>query len=235
VATPYEKGNALEAAVASIERYILDTSPHLREKPFLFESKKIINVGGVHHEIDIFVTIDLGAGYESVFIFECKNWEESVGKNEIIVFAEKIDVTQTQHGYFVAKSFTKDAEAQAATNPRITLFKVSEHEPSDVPVPFGFHVVFITAEHAEATFYARGCSHSLTDLVDLRAVTAKLQGDVIDLRQYLIKWVEQASQHHALSFRSERAPEGDHVRETKSEREFAPDELTLDDRDIERA
>ena len=69
MATPYEKGNALEAAVASIERYILDTSPHLREKPFLFESKKIINVAGVHHEIDIFVTIDLGAGYKSVFIF----------------------------------------------------------------------------------------------------------------------------------------------------------------------
>jgi hypothetical protein len=120
VATPYDKGNALEVAVASIERLILDTSPHLIERPFLFESKKIINAGGVHHEIDIFVTIDLGGGYKSVYIFECKNWEASVGKNEIIVFAEKIDVTQAQHGYFVAKSFTKDAEAQATSNPRIT-------------------------------------------------------------------------------------------------------------------
>lgn len=235
MATPYEKGNALEAAVASIERHILDTSPNLREKPFFFESKKIINAGGVHHEIDIFVTIDLGAGYKSVFIFECKNWEESVGKNEIIVFAEKIDVTQAQHGYFVAKSFTKDAEAQAKTNPRITLLRVSEENPSDVPVPFGFHTVFITADYAEATFYARGCPHSQFDLVDLSVVIAKLQGNVIDLRQYLIKWAEQMSQCHALSFRSERAPEGDHVRETESEREFAPGGLTLDERDIERA
>lgn len=235
VATPYEKGNALEAAVASIERHILDTSPHLREKPFLFESKKVVNVGGVHHEIDIFVTIDLGVGYKSVFIFECKNWEESVGKNEIIVFAEKIDVTQAQHGYFVAKSFTKDAEAQAATNPRITPLKVSEHNPSDVPVPFGFHTVLITAEHAEATFYARGCPHSRLDFVDLSTVAAKLQGNVVDLRQYLIKWAEEASQRHVLSFRSERAPEGDYVRETESEREFAPGGMTLDDRDIERA
>jgi len=235
VATPYEKGNALEAAVASIESHILATSPHLREKPFLFESKKIINAGGVHHEIDILVTIDLGDGYKSIFIFECKNWAESVGKNEIIVFAEKIGVTQAQHGYFIAKSFTKDAEAQAATNPRITLLRFAEHDPSEMPVPFGFHTNFITAEHAEAIFYARGCTHSLTDFVDPSTVTAKLQGDVVELRQYLIEWAEEASQRHVLSFRSERAPDGDYVRETESEREFAPGELTLDDRDIERA
>jgi hypothetical protein len=235
VATPYQRGNALEAAVASIEHHILGASPHLREKPFLFESKKIINASGVRHEIDIFVTIDLGDGYKSIFIFECKNWAESVGKNEIIVFAEKIGVTQAQHGYFIAKSFTKDAEAQAATNPRITLLKFAEHDPSDVPVPFGFHTNFITAEHAEATFYARGCTHSLTDFVDLSTVTAKLQGDVVELRQYLIKWAEEESQRHVLSFRSERAPEGEYVRETESEREFSLGQLTLDDRDIERA
>lgn len=235
MATPYEKGNTLEAAVTSIERCILGTSPHLREKPFLFESKKIINAKGVHHEIDIFVTIDLGAGYKSAFIFECKNWEESVGKNEIIVFAEKIDATQAQHGYFIAKSFTRDAERQAAKNPRVTLLKVAEHDPSDVPVPFGFHTVFITAKHAEATFYERGSTHLQLDFVDLSTVRARLQGDVIDLHEYLIKWAEQASQQHALSFRSERAPEGDYARETESERDFAPGALTLNDRDIERA
>jgi hypothetical protein len=60
VATPAEKGNALEAAVAAIEHHILSTSPALREKTFLIESKKIITADGVHHEIDIFVTIDLG-------------------------------------------------------------------------------------------------------------------------------------------------------------------------------
>jgi hypothetical protein len=104
-----------------------------------------------------------------------------------------------------------------------------------VPVPFGFHTVFITSEHAEATFYARGCPRSQLDFVDLNAVTAKLQGNVIDLRQYLIKWADEASQRDVLSFRSERAPEDVYVRETESGREFVPDELTLDDRDIESA
>ena len=82
MATPLEKGNALESAVAAIEKHILDTSPALREKTFFIEGKKIITVDGVHHEIDFYVTIDLGAGYRSVFIFECKNWQDPVGKNE---------------------------------------------------------------------------------------------------------------------------------------------------------
>ena len=55
--TSAEKGNVLEAAVAAIEGYILRTTPGLSQKTFLIESKKIINVGGVHHEIDIFETV----------------------------------------------------------------------------------------------------------------------------------------------------------------------------------
>src|ERR1700722_8924757 len=111
--TPAEKGNDLEKVVAGIERHILHTSPNLCENPFLIESKKIICVGGVHHEIDIFVTIDSARGYKSVYIFECKNWTDAVGKNEVIIFSQKIGAAQAQHGYFVAKSFTRDAEAQA--------------------------------------------------------------------------------------------------------------------------
>ena len=78
---PREKGDVLEAAVAAIERHILATSPALRDRTFVIESKKVINVGDVHHEIDIFVTIDLGRGYQPIYIFECKNWQDSVGKN----------------------------------------------------------------------------------------------------------------------------------------------------------
>ncbi len=53
--TPLEKGNALEFAVKTVEATILKASPALKENKFLIESKKIITVAGVHHEIDIFV------------------------------------------------------------------------------------------------------------------------------------------------------------------------------------
>ena len=74
----------------------------------------LLPVGDVHHEIDVCVAVGAAKGYESVFLFECKNWADPVGKNEIIVFAAKIDAAVAQPGYFVAKQFTKDALAQAA-------------------------------------------------------------------------------------------------------------------------
>jgi len=54
VTTSQEKGNALEAAVLAIEERILRTSPNVKEKTYLIESKKLINVAGVRHEIDLF-------------------------------------------------------------------------------------------------------------------------------------------------------------------------------------
>jgi hypothetical protein len=232
VTTPKEKGNALEATVAAIEQHILGTSPALREKTFLIESKKIFTtVAGVHHEIDIFVTIDVGGGYESVFIFECKNWEDAVGKNEIIIFAEKIDATRAQDGYFVAKSFTKDACSQAATNQRIRLVEASEHEPTTAPLPFGFHSLIMTPVHAEATFHKRDGGTQLKT-IDVATAVAKLRGELIDLRGYLCKWAEDAASQDALSFRSERYPEGDYERSTEAKREFAERELTIDGMEI---
>jgi hypothetical protein len=114
--TPKEKGNALELAVHAIESAIIKASPSYQEKTFAIDSNKIVTVSGVRHEIDIWVSVDLGSGYTARFIFECKNQEERVGKNEIIVFAEKIKAVQAQSGFFVAKSFTADAEAQQLSN-----------------------------------------------------------------------------------------------------------------------
>src|SRR5712691_2164301 len=70
---PQEKGNALENAVHAIEMVILRTNPATKDATITIEPKKIVVVDGVKHEIDIYITIDLGHGYKSVFIFECKN------------------------------------------------------------------------------------------------------------------------------------------------------------------
>src|SRR5713101_206774 len=59
---PDEKGRELERAVHAIEAVILESSPALREKPFTIEARKRIAVGGVHHEIDIFVTVEVAKG-----------------------------------------------------------------------------------------------------------------------------------------------------------------------------
>jgi hypothetical protein len=234
VATPKEKGDSLEAAVSTIETHILSTTPALREKTFLIESKKIIDVGGVHHEIDIFVTIDLDNGYKSIFIFECKNWRKPVGKNEVIVLSEKIDACQAQRGFLVSKSFTKDARSQAEKDPRVTLATVAEHDPLATEIPFGFHFVFSTVDHVEISFQSRGHEGERVTL-DMSTARAQFLGETIDLRQYVLSWGSQRTDEDARSFRSELFPEGLYERTAHANREFTIGEFILDDQDIERA
>ena len=234
MATSKEKGDSLEAVVAAIERHILSTTPALREKTFVIESKKIINVGGVHHEIDIFVTIDLGSGYKSIFIFECKNWQVPVGKNEVIVFSEKIDASQAQRGFLISKAFTKDAWSQAQKDPRVTLATAAEHDPLATEIPLGFHFVFSSVDNAEISFQGRGHTGEQAT-VDISAARAQLLGETIDLRRYVLNWGTKRADEDARSFRSERAPEGLYERTAKANREFTIGEFILDDQDIERA
>jgi hypothetical protein len=126
---PGDKGNELEKAVQAIEGAILSQAPGFVEGTFALQGKKIIRHGGVRHEIDIYVSARLPAGYEATFIFECKNWERKVGKNDIIVFDEKSAATSAQRGFFVAKSFTRDARARAAKSERMTLLLASHVLP----------------------------------------------------------------------------------------------------------
>jgi Restriction endonuclease len=122
--TAKQKGDVLEAAVEVIEKSNLRAVPDA-----LIECKKLVNLGGVNHEIDVYVTARFAPHYSAVFVFECKNWAAPVDKNEIIIFSEKIFATRAAHGYFVAKKFTSGAKAQAANDPRMTLLSVEEQDP----------------------------------------------------------------------------------------------------------
>lgn len=126
--TPKEKGDRLEQAVLWIEKTILSSSPELQKNKFNIEPKKRFVVEGVTHEVDVYVEVDHGDGYVSKFLFECKNWKDPVGKNEIIIFSEKIDALVAQKGFFVAKTFAKDAIAQIKKDTRIEKVTVTEIE-----------------------------------------------------------------------------------------------------------
>src|SRR3569832_769525 len=95
-----------------------------------FKAIKVLVQNGVRHEIDVFVTASLAAGYDATLIFESKNWNAKVGKNELIIFSEKVAVSGAQRGFIVAKAFTKDAQAQAKKDSRILLFSASLFEPA---------------------------------------------------------------------------------------------------------
>jgi hypothetical protein len=219
--TPQQKGNALEAAVLAIEELILRTSPNVKDKTYRIESKKLINVGGVHHEIDVFVTFELGPGYNPVYIFECKNWKEAVGKNEIIVFAEKIAAAGAQRGFFVAKSFTADAVAQANKEPRMELVVAAEHDPASIILPFGYQSTFTKPTHIKAVFSKWGVPGTKSVKYDLSQAVATLNGSPLNLLDYLNAWVTEAMNESMRTFPSGTLADGTYQRECGSERTFA--------------
>ncbi len=147
-----KKGDTLEEAVQLIESYILGTNPATKEAIVTIEPKKIVVVKGVKHEIDIYISIDYGKGYKAYFIFECKNWKKKVGKDEIIVFSKKIDVVHAQKGYFIAKSFTRDAKAQAEQDDRIELLTATEELDTSLPLIADFHILCNTVIDSHANF-----------------------------------------------------------------------------------
>ncbi len=196
--TAAEKGNALEQAVREIESAILGFEPTAKEKPFTVEYKKIVVVDGVKHEIDVYVMVLFGPGYNSLFIFECKNWADPVGKNEIIVFSEKIKAVGATHGYFVAKAFTADAKAQAKKDNRMTLRVATEHDP------------FAMADSYAVRQQVQNCAVSVRSrdghLLGQWDGPLKLQylGETTDLETLLREWtgIACASRNTGIHFRT---------------------------------
>jgi hypothetical protein len=230
--TPQEKGDALETAVAAIEELILRTSPAMVAKPII-QKKKIIQVGGVRHEIDVHVTINSASGYESIYIFECKNWQEAVGKNEIIVFSEKIDASKATRGYFVAKAFTSDAEAQARKDLRLILLKATEHDPA-TPVPVALFARFPQLVNVNVTLSVRGTKGLNVKTVKFEEAHARYQGNDINLLQQVDAWCKDACDENVAKFNSEIVPAGIYEKVMDYEQRFSSGQLVVNEQDIEK-
>jgi Restriction endonuclease len=232
--TSTEKGDALHHAVLAIERHILHTAPHLKDKNFTIQDKKIINSAGVHHEIDIFVSVESAPGYSAIYIFECKNWKDAVGKSEVIDFIEKIHCANATHGYFVAKSFTKDAYAQAEKSARLTLLIATENDPVGLPIPGELHTVSSVGTRFEVNLYQRGRkSNSELEDMDMGTAKAELNGTPMNLNEYLLPIANETISRDVLTFRSHTLPVGEYEREGVSTRVFQARELLVNERDIE--
>jgi hypothetical protein len=221
--SPLEKGNELEEAVRAIETAILRSSPDLRENAFTFESKKVVIVDGVRHEIDLYVEVDVARKYKAIYIFECKNWTSTVvGKNEIVIFSEKIKVLNAQRGFFVARSFTKDAEAQAKKDGRIELLIATEHNVADMPVPFGFQGTFaFDRGKVEFTIFYNGPPPPPFEISKL---TASFKGEQIDLHRFVQDLAEEAAKGVWEQFLS--APP-DNDQKPEVEQKFEDNELIV--------
>lgn len=103
-------GTNLEAAAEAIERLILTHRTDLAGEEIVVIPRKREIINGVLHEFDLWVSV----GDTELYLVECKDWNTAVGKNEVIIFTEKLRVTKANGGYMVARSFGKYAQAQAS-------------------------------------------------------------------------------------------------------------------------
>lgn len=232
-----EKGTALELAVRAIETAILRASPSFSEKTFRIESKKVVEIAGVRHEIDVWVDVDLAPSYDARFIFECKNWQDKVGKNDVIVLSEKIRATSSQRGFLVAREFTSDAESQAALDPRVTLQRVADLPVQDVPMPLAFHGISVEGTHANLTFARLGHKELGPDAnrtpFDLASASFVVDGVQAPLPGYFDSWVSAERERRISTFPSTTAAEGLHELTFEADRSFTLGQATLNGQPIE--
>jgi hypothetical protein len=227
--TAAQKGNALEQAVAAIERLILSKQPDAKGRKFTIEPKKIIRVAKVRHEIDLFVTVDFGPGYRSIFLFECKNWATPVDKNEIIVFSSKIQAAGASHGYFIAKSFTKDANAQAQLDSRMTLLIATEHEPITNPLLSGSWGV--GQRYEQFTLRITAADGLQLSGSNGESFPVLYQGQTVELEQLLRSWSYEVSREKMHDFTYAK-PDGIYDFDCEYVRTFSPGWLHVLGKDV---
>jgi hypothetical protein len=123
-------GSLLEEAVKGIETALLAMNPATQTANYRVETRKVFVIDGVRHEVDVYVKVELGSGYDTTVLFECKNWQhQSAGKNDVIILSEKVKALAATKGYLVARAFSRDAKAQAKQDKRISLLCASDTTP----------------------------------------------------------------------------------------------------------
>jgi len=233
--TAFAKGSALERAVRVLEETILRSSPNISEQTYKIEANKILVLNGVRNEIDIFVSLDLADGYKSIFIFECKNWKPKVSKNEIIIFAKKIEDTQAQRVFFIGKSFTADALAQAAQFPKLELMRATEHDAALTPTPFNLQVFVEDSATASIELDQPETNSDLIGWkpIDIATATVIVKGMEMPISAYCSEWANDLKSR--TSFVQRDNADGEYERSVSEKRKFSQGEFQYEGRDASSA
>jgi hypothetical protein len=211
------KGDKLEQAVRAIELAILQQSPGYNEKTVRIEgNKRFKSSAGVPHEADIWVTVELAAGYDATFIFECKNWKRKVVKKEAADFARKVEDAKAQRGFLVAAMLTKGAEAIIKSDQRLQWLVARELSADEVPERVKrFYGVF--SETTEDSYHIVQNEDGADAAVDLKNAAFTVHGEPEDLVKYLREWASHVAK-----------PTSEGVHPFEAVRQYSPHEgLTL--------
>jgi hypothetical protein len=220
----HAKGRLLEHAVELIERHILTVERSILDTELTIEPRKIISSNGVRHEIDLYVQVHAARGYDSVFIFECKNRKPNVDKNDIIVFSEKIDITGSQRGFFIARGFGADAVARAALDPRMTLAVATVEELEDVVTFSRFVWRNVNYSNVHVQFAS---PNDLSQQSSSAEPALRVHGQPVNANEYTAEWRNLAGAQAARHLT--RSMVGEHKLTIDDRRTFDPGYIVFND------
>lgn len=232
------KGDALEDAVEMIHRIILTTNPNFKNAKLTFERKKIIYPDNVKMEIDLFVKVDPGNDMESIFIFECKNWDhKSVPPKEIRDFSAKITATNATKGFMVAKKLSKYAINLLKKHSRIILLKVEDNPPIDLtPFP-DMHMILIQDKKVFGEIVQRDIEkykNTKKEKITENNICKLYNNKNYKLNDLFIKFADRMINNFMKKQRTDKFDEGLYSSDLETEFIFNKDDLLIDNIDVEK-
>lgn len=216
------KGRVLEDAVEAIERAILASDPEMANRTIRVHARKRIVVQDVMHEIDLWVELAGPKGYDSLFVFECKNWEDDVTKNEVIIFSEKIRAVGAQRGFIVAREFNDGARAQAKLDPRVQLLDLRKEEFDRLRAPMFPMIQINESHHAAVKLFPPEVGRRRGRQIDPAKIKLVENGQRVSFSEWLARWEAELKEERSNRWDTVRLPAGNYTLEISGRRTFAP-------------
>jgi hypothetical protein len=160
--------------------------------------------------------------------------KDPVDKNAIIIFAEKIESANAAKGYFVAKTFTSDARAQALKYERMELVTVTENDPASGLSGLSLFVRLPRMKRIDAKFIRRGSDGMNPVEINVPESTAFYGGERIELMTLVAEWAAEIGEADMRPSEVIPLPEGIYSRSASGTKEFAQGEMLINDEDKER-
>jgi hypothetical protein len=230
MASPNEKGNALEYGVHCIEEAMHRNVPGLKGSNAVIERNKIIVKDGVSHEIDLWVRVNPETICETSHVLECKNWNRPVGTDEVFKLAGKMKALNAASGTIIAREFTSDAEALAKTERCLSLHCFADNfwSPLDsLQCAATTHAV----DNANLTVQFRNPSPDNTTTFDHQTSVCRCGGQITGLQGFLSPLIDRhirAIQAHDPRSRLE----GEHAGHAQFGYEFDSGEFFINDHEV---
>lgn len=211
-----------------IQETLLKNDPRLKGAQFTIELNKRLFVGNARHEVDVYVVTQPGTRYESVVLFECKDWKKAVSKNEIMLLNEKVALFGATRGVLVAPRISKDAAGILSQYERIQYRKCSD----DIKGLLGIDVVHSAHDPLKVTARITRRNPDEHFPADYLNSLCYWGSQAATFETFAHRWVQEIANQDKLLQKQRYASESAHWYQTRWRIDFLLREFTLGGVDV---